>query len=101
MKDGPSRWHQLLQIRDGYRIPVRPIRAEDEGGIRELLRHTGGEDLRLRFFGVVKEFSHNFLANLTQLDYATAMAFVAFDDFGSDVIGVVRMHSDSAYERGE
>jgi acetyltransferase len=29
------------------------------------------------------------------------MAFVAFGGAGSDVVGVVRIHSDSAYERGE
>ena len=101
MKDDPSQWQRLLQIRNGCQIPVRPIRAEDEDGIRELLRRTRGEDLRLRFFGVVKEFSHSFLAGLTQLDFTTAMAFVAFDGTGSDVVGVVRLHSDTAYERGE
>jgi acetyltransferase len=42
-----------------------------------------------------------FLASLSQLDYGTAMAFVAFDGAGSDVVGVVRIHLDSAYEQGE
>jgi acetyltransferase len=49
----------------------------------------------MRFFGVVKEFSHEVLASLTALDYATAMAFVAFDAAGYDIVGVVRMHSSS------
>ncbi len=35
------------------------------------------QDLRLRFFAPVKEFGHAFIARLTQIHYARAMAFVA------------------------
>src|SRR5207247_280833 len=59
------------------------------------------EDLRLRFFAPMKEFTHEFIARLTQLDYARAMAFVAFDEATNEMIGVVRIHSDSIYESGE
>jgi Acetyltransferases, including N-acetylases of ribosomal proteins len=38
---------------------------------------------------------------LTQLDYARAMAFVAFDEASKELVGVVRFHSDSIYENGE
>jgi hypothetical protein len=37
-------------------------------------------DLRLRFFALVKDFSRPFVARLTQIDYARAMAFVAIDE---------------------
>ena len=59
---------------------VRPIRPEDEPLIHEMLKHVTMHDLRLRFFAPMKEFSHEFIARLTQLDYARAMAFVAFDE---------------------
>jgi acetyltransferase len=58
-------------------------------------------DLRLRFFAPMKEFTHEFIARLTQLDYARAMAFVAVDETTHEVLGVVRIHSDSIYESGE
>ena len=58
-------------------------------------------DLRLRFFAPMKEFTHEFIARLTQLDYARAMAFVAFDEATDELVGVVRIHSDSIYESGE
>jgi acetyltransferase len=80
---------------------VRPIRPEDEPAIHELLRHITPEDLRLRFFAPMKEFTHPFIARLTQLDYARAMAFVAFDEASNELIGVVHIHSDSIYESGE
>ena len=38
------------------------------------------QDLRLRFFAPVKEFGHRFIARLTQIDYARAMAFVAIEE---------------------
>ncbi len=65
------------------------------------MRHVTPEDLRLRFFAPIKEFTHQFIARLTQLDYARAMAFVAFDEANNELVGVVRIHSDSIYESGE
>ena len=97
----PSQWQRHLEIRDGRRVFVRPIRPEDEPLIHEFLRHVTSQDLRLRFFAPMKEFTHEFIARLTQLDYARAMAFVAFDQATHEMIGVVRIHSDSIYESGE
>jgi len=97
----PSQWQRHLEVKDGWRVFVRPIRPEDEPQIHEFLRHVSSHDLRLRFFAPMKEFSHEFIARLTQLDYARAMAFVAFDEASNELLGVVRIHSDSIYESGE
>ena len=97
----PSQWQRHLEVKDGWRVFVRPIRPEDEPLIHEMLKHVTMQDLRLRFFAQMKEFSHEFIARLTQLDYARAMAFVAFDEVTNELLGVVRIHSDSIYESGE
>jgi acetyltransferase len=97
----PSQWQRHLEVKDDWRILVRPIRPEDEPLIHELLRHVTSQDLRLRFFAPMKEFTHEFIARLTQLDYARAMAFVAFDEASNELVGVVRIHSDSIYQNGE
>ncbi|MGA7806983.1 GNAT family N-acetyltransferase, partial [Bradyrhizobium sp.] len=97
----PSQWERHLKVKDDWQVFVRPIRPEDEPLIHELLRHVTPNDLRLRFFAPMKEFSHDFIARLTQLDYARAMAFVAFDEASNELVGVVRIHSDSIYESGE
>ena len=97
----PSQWQRHLEVKDGWRIFARPIRPEDEPQIHELLRHVTSQDMRLRFFAPMKEFTHEFIARLTQLDYARAMAFVAFDEATNELVGVVRLHSDSIYENGE
>jgi acetyltransferase len=49
----------------------------------------------------VKYFSHAFLARLTQLDYARAIAFAALDATSADLLGVVRLHADANYENAE
>ena len=97
----PSQWQRHIEVKDGWRVYVRPIRPEDEPLIHGMLKHVTMQDLRLRFFAPMKEFSHEFIARLTQLDYARAMAFVAFDEATNELVGVVRIHSDSIYESGE
>jgi acetyltransferase len=97
----PSQWQRHIEVKDGWHVFVRPIRPEDEPLIHEFLRHVTPEDLRLRFFAPMKQFSHEFIARLTQLDYARAMAFVAFDESNKAMVGAVRIHSDSIYENGE
>jgi acetyltransferase len=97
----PSQWQRHLNVRHGWAVFVRPIRPEDEPLIHEFLLHETSQDLRLRFFAPMKEFSHEFIARFTQLDYARAMVFVAFDESTDELVGVVQVHSDSIHESGE
>jgi acetyltransferase len=97
----PSQWQRHLNVKNNWAVFVRPIRPQDEPLMREFLRHESSQDLRLRFFVPMKEFSHEFIARFTQLDYARAMVFVAFDEGTSELVGVVQIHSDSLHESGE
>jgi acetyltransferase len=97
----PSQWLRHLELKDNWRIRIRPIRPDDEPLLYDFLHRISKEDLRLRFFATVKPLNHEFIARLTQLDYARAMAFVAFDEATNEMVGVVRLHSDSIYETGE
>jgi acetyltransferase len=97
----PAEWERQLELAGGWKVGVRPMRPEDEPAITAFLGRVSREDLRLRFFHAMKEFSHSFIARLTQLDYARAMAFVATDTTTGEIIGVVRLHSDSLYESAE
>jgi acetyltransferase len=97
----PSEWERHLTIADGRRILVRPIRPEDERFYRDFLARVSPKDLRLRFFAPLRTFSHGFIARLTQIDYARAMAFVAIDEPRDELLGVVRLHSDANYQSGE
>ena len=70
----PTEWERQLQLRDGWKVCVRPMRPDDEPAIVKLLQNVSPEDLRLRFFHSVKEFSHQFVGRLTQLITAWAIA---------------------------
>jgi RimJ/RimL family protein N-acetyltransferase len=98
--DDPQ-WQRHLVLGDGWRILVRPLRPEDDPLIRDLLAHVSKQDLRLRFFDSIKEFSPQFIASLTHIDYTRAMAFIAIDEVSREPLGVVRLHSDSSREAGE
>ena len=91
-------------LRDGERVPCRPIRPEDEPRLQELFNRLTPEDVRLRFFSPLRVLHHDLAALLTQLDYDRAMAFVALEppgDESSAILGVVRMTADPDGERGE
>ena len=96
----PSEWERTLSLSDGRRIVARPIRPEDEALYPQFLEQVSAQDLRLRFFAPMREFSHAFIARLTQIDYARAMAFVAIDAASHNLLGVVRLHSDANYQSG-
>jgi acetyltransferase len=97
----PSEWQRHIVLGDNWRVFARPVRPDDAPLVRDLLAHVSKEDLRLRFFDSIKEFSPQFIATLTQLDYERAMAFVAIDEDGGEVQGVVRLHFDPARGTGE
>ena len=69
--------------------------------MKEFFRHVTPEDLRLRFFAAVRDFSHAFIARLVQIDYARAIAFVALDAESGAMMGAVRLQADAAHETGE
>src|SRR5690349_2169315 len=88
----PKEWERTCRLADGTALLIRPIRPEDEVLYPDFLRRVTPEDLRLRFFAPVKDFSHTFIARFTQLDYARAMAFVAIGQSDGDLLGVARLH---------
>ena len=97
----PKEWERHTKLRDGTKILVRPVRPEDEPLYGPFFAAVTPEDLRLRFFAPVKEFGHTFIARFTQIDYARAMAFIATEKSSGKMLGVVRVHADANYERGE
>jgi acetyltransferase len=97
----PKEWERHAELRDGTKILVRPLRPEDEPLYGPFLAAVTQQDLRLRFFAPVKEFGHTFIARFTQIDYARAMAFIAIEESPGNMLGVVRLHADANYERGE
>lgn len=97
----PSQWERELSLKTGKRVQVRPVRPEDEAMFREFFTHVTADDLRLRFFSAVRHFSHEFIARLTQLDYARAIALAMIDPDDGRMLGAVRLLADADYDTGE
>lgn len=97
----PTEWERTILLGDGQPALVRPVRPEDDAMFREFFTHITDEDLRLRFFQSVRHFSHEFIARLTQLDYARSIALVAVHPGTHEMLGAVRLHADANYETGE
>ena len=97
----PKEWERHSKLNGGMAILVRPVRPEDEDLFREFFSGVTQDDLRLRFFAPLKEFSHSFIARLTQIDYARAMAFIAIEEKTGKMLGGARLHANANYDRAE
>ncbi len=97
----PKAWERRLSLPDDRKLLVRPVRPEDEALYPPFFAAVTQQDLRLRFFAPLKEFSHAFIARFTQIDYARAMAFIAIDEATGQMLGVVRIYADPNFETAE
>jgi acetyltransferase len=83
----------------GERLRIRPIRPQDEPMLISFASRMTAEDARLRFFGPIREFSHELAARLTQIDYDREMAFLLLRE--DDLVGVGRLVADPDFEQAE
>jgi acetyltransferase len=97
----PKKWEREATLREGAHLLVRPVRPEDAPLYGPFFAKVTAEDLRLRFFAPIKTFTHAIIARFTQIDYARAMAFVAIEKSSGELLGVVRVHANADYDRGE
>jgi acetyltransferase len=97
----PQQLERKIETRSGRRFLLRPIRPEDEGALVDMLRRSSREDVRLRFFGTLKDFNHPFAARLTQIDYDREMALVATLPGSAELFGVARLSADPDKEAAE
>ena len=97
----PVEWERTIALSNGGEAFVRPVRPEDDAMFRTFFERVSPEDLRLRFFSAVRHFSHEFIARLTQLDYARSIALAAIDPASGEMLGAVRLLADANYDTGE
>ncbi len=100
----PARWETTQALLNGLRVTIRPIRPDDERLYAAFMAKVTPDDMRLRMFMPMNEFSHQFLARLTQIDYGREIAFIALKDAPggqSEMLGVTRFFADPDYERAE
>ncbi len=100
----PRELEEWVTLRSGRRLLVRPIRPEDEPAHHAFHAALAPDDIRFRFFGMVRRFPHSQMARFTQIDYDREMAFIATAPDASgrpETLGVVRVVADPDNVRAE
>lgn len=92
----PQHLEEWVVMKNGERCLFRPILPEDEPLLQQFIARVTKEDLYYRYFSEINEFTHDDLANMTQIDYDREMAFVAVYGSGdeTEILGVTRAISD-------
>lgn len=73
----PKELEENIELRNGKKILLRPIRPEDESTHKAFDLAMSKEDRYKRYFAELPHFSHEQLAHQTQIDYSREMAFIA------------------------
>ncbi len=93
----PHALEETILLKNGQRCLFRPILPEDEPLLQQFIARVTKEDLYYRYFSEINEFTHDDLANMTQIDYDREMAIVAVRQQNGldEIIGVTRAISDA------
>ncbi len=81
-------------LRDGTPVLFRALKPEDAALYPNFLKEVTADDLRLRFFAVMRGVSNELIDTLIHYDPAHAMAFIAIEEQSGRMLGVVRLHDD-------
>ncbi len=104
IKPYPKELEEIIPLRDGSELLLRPIMPEDEPSLHESFAQLTAEEIYYRFFTPIKKLSHTMAARLTQLDYDREMALVLTEPGipgKSPIYGVVRLAADPNRDRAE
>jgi GNAT superfamily N-acetyltransferase len=84
-------------LRDRTRVLIRPLEKTDKQAERDFIQALSSESRRFRFLGSVQNPSERLLDQLTNIDQAHEVAFVAVvpDDSKQQIIGVSRYSADA------
>jgi len=89
---GLSELHETL--RSGEHVLIRRARPEDMALYPDFLGDVSAEDLRLRFFADIAELSAAEVKSLAHLNYKHEMAFIALNEGGDKMLGLVRLKDE-------
>ncbi|MDP3043054.1 MAG: bifunctional acetate--CoA ligase family protein/GNAT family N-acetyltransferase [bacterium] len=99
----PKEYIGRFKMKNNKTALLRPIRPEDEPLEAALIKTFSKETQRQRFFGQIKDITHEMLVRYTQIDYDREMAIVAeiTEKGEKKFAGVSRLIADSYGETAE
>ncbi|MGN6606094.1 MAG: GNAT family N-acetyltransferase [Jatrophihabitans sp.] len=87
-REYPAGYENAVQLRDGRRVTLRPVRRGDARLLGDLFAAGTPEALEHRFLGVPPMMTAAALAELTSIDYSGRFALLAFA--GGRAVGTAR-----------
>ena len=99
----PTKYITSWRLSAGTEVLLRPIRPEDEPLERELLSSLSEESMRMRFFRMIKEITHEMLVRFCNIDYDRDIAIVAEikENEKRRIIGIGRVMREHNLKSGE
>ena len=87
---------QGVTLKNNTQATLRPIKPEDEQAHQQFDQSLTKEDRYKRFFGELRQFNHDQLAKMTQIDYDREMAFIVSQTYQGQprTLGVSRVIMD-------
>jgi acyl-CoA hydrolase/RimJ/RimL family protein N-acetyltransferase len=72
----PAELERWIELKDGTRVFLRPLKLSDEAPLRDLFYRLSPESVHYRFFQQLKSMPHNKLQEFLRIDYEADMALV-------------------------
>ncbi|NOS99115.1 MAG: GNAT family N-acetyltransferase, partial [Phycisphaerales bacterium] len=88
----PEQLERWVDLRDGSRAFMRPLKMTDEARLREMFYRLSDESIHYRFFNMIKSMPHEKLQTFLHVDYEADMALVVLTSAGQDAEIVAIAH---------
>ena len=93
----PETVEKWIDLRDGSRVFMRPLKLTDERMLRDMFYKLSPESVRYRFFRMINSMPHEKLQEFLRIDYEADMAIVVLtdaDEEGSEMLGIAHYSLD-------
>jgi acetyltransferase len=99
----PRQYESSWSMKDGTPVLIRPIRPEDEPKMGELFTTFSETTIRNRFFGLIKQLTHEQMIRFCHIDYDREIALVALPRAGESnrILGVGRLITELDWQSAE
>ncbi|MEA3398798.1 MAG: bifunctional acetate--CoA ligase family protein/GNAT family N-acetyltransferase [Patescibacteria group bacterium] len=99
----PKEYTSKFIFKNGERAVLRPIKPEDEPMEAEMFKTFSKKTQRHRFFGLIRDITHDLLIRYTQIDYDREIAIIAEvgEKGKKKMAGVARLINDPFKDEAE
>ncbi|MBI3895550.1 MAG: GNAT family N-acetyltransferase [Acidobacteria bacterium] len=99
----PRQYESDWALKDGTPVHLRPIRPEDEPLEVDLFTTLSEQTIYMRFFGMIRQLTHEQLVRFCNIDYGREIALVAVARQGESqrIIGVARLVMEPDWQTAE